>query len=50
MKSVYLDGSKTLGFAFSVVMVSLVAMMSLATNGEFGRKRLQSPRRILLIW
>ena len=48
-KSAYSDGRETLGFVFSVVMassvavvslvmVSSVAVMSLATNREFGRK------------
>ena len=49
MKLEYSDGRETLGFAFSVAMTSSVAVVSLAMNGEFGRKRLQSPRRILLI-
>ena len=50
VKSAYPDGRETLGFAFSVAMASSVAIVSLATNGEFRRKCLQSPRRILLIW
>ena len=49
-KSVYSDRSETLGFAFSVAIASSVAVVSLVTNGEVGRKRLQSPQRILLIW
>ena len=49
MKSAYSDGSETLGFAFSVVMASSVAIVSLAMNGEFRRKHLQLLRRILLI-
>ena len=48
-KLAYSDGRETLGFAFSVVIVSSIAMVSLAMNGEFGRNRLQLPQSILLI-
>ena len=50
MKLAYSDGRETLDFAFSVAMASSVAIVSLATNREFGRKCLQSSQRILLIW
>ena len=43
VKSAYSDRSETLGFAFSMAMASSVAIVSLATNGEFRRKHLQSP-------
>ena len=49
VKSAYSDGRETLGFTFSVVMVSSVAIVSLVMMGEFGRKCLQSPQRILLM-
>ena len=49
-KLVYSNGREVLGFAFSVAMVSFVAVVSLVMNGEFKRKCLQSLWRILLIW
>ena len=49
VKLVYSDRREALGFAFSVAMASLVAIVSLATTGEFWRKCLQSPQRILLM-
>ena len=48
-KLAYSDGSETLGFAFSAAMASSIAIVSLTTNREFGRNRLQLPQRILLI-
>ena len=49
MKLAYSDRRETLGFTFSVAIASSVVIVSLAMNGEFGRKRLQSLWRILLI-
>ena len=49
-KSAYSDRREVLGFAFSVAMTSSVTIVSLAMNGEFRRKCLQLPQRILLIW
>ena len=43
VKSAYSDRRETLSFAFSVVMASSVAIVSLATNRKFRRKCLQSP-------
>ena len=39
-KSAYSDGRETLGFAFLVAIASSVAIVSLAMNREFRRKRL----------
>ena len=50
VKLVYSEGRETLGFAFSVVMVSSVAVVSLAMNGKFERNCLQLSQSILLIW
>ena len=49
VKLMYSNGRETLGIALSVMMVSSVAVVSLATTREFGRNLLQSPYRILLI-
>ena len=49
VKSLYFKGRCTLGFAFLVAMASLVAVVSFATIGEFRRKCLQLPLRILLM-
>ena len=43
VKSAYSDGSETLGFTFSVVIVSSIAIVSLAMNREFRRNLLQLP-------
>ena len=40
VKLAYSDRRETLGFAFSVAMAGSVAIISLATNGEFGRNHL----------
>ena len=45
-KSAYSNRSETLDLTFSVAMASSVAMVSLATNGEFKRKCLQLSQRI----
>ena len=37
VKWVYSDGREILGFTFSVAMASSVAIVSLATNREFGK-------------
>ena len=50
VKSTYSGGREILGFACLVAMVSSVVVISLAMNREFGRNRLQSSWRILLIW
>ena len=48
-KSAYSDRRETLGFTFSVVMVSSVTIVSLATMEEFGKKHLELSQRILLM-
>ena len=50
VKLAYSNGRETLSFTFSVAMASSVAVVSLTTNREFGRKYLQLSWRILLIW
>ena len=38
VKLAYSDGRETLGFAFSVAMMSSITVVSLVMTGEFGRK------------
>ena len=49
VKSTYSDRRGTLGFTFSIVIVSLVTVVSLTMTGEFRSNLLQSPWRILLM-